>query len=108
MVVHSNARLCPAGRGLGNALSHKAFILMMSAVKIHCPHAKVLPFHGAILVQASAFLPWCETIYLKEETITRQRARPPYMARYPCMVFLHVLEMGTWDPAPAQPMPPAH
>lgn len=30
---------------------------MMSAVKIQCPHAKALPFHGAIIVQTSAFLP---------------------------------------------------
>lgn len=81
---------------------------MMSPVKIHCPHAKALPFLGAIQVQASAFLLWCVTVSLKGETIARQRARPPYTVRYPCMVFLHGLERGPWDPAPAQPMRPAH
>lgn len=65
-------------------LSGRVFILMMSAVKIQCPHAKALPFHGAIWVQTSAFMPWCVTISLKEEMIARQRARPPYTARYPC------------------------
>lgn len=81
---------------------------MMSAMKIHCPRAKALPFLRAIWVQASAFLPWCVTISLERQMIARQRARPPYTARYPCVVFLHGLEMGTWDSAPAQPMPPAH
>lgn len=42
---------------LANALADRVFILMMSAVKIQCPHAKALPFHGAKRVQTSAFLP---------------------------------------------------
>lgn len=107
-MVVENISLCPAGRGLDDALPYKTFILTMSAVKIHHPHAKALPFNGAIWVQVSAFLPWCVTISLKEETIARQRARPPCTARYPYMVFLYVLGMGTWNSAPTQPMPSAH
>lgn len=78
---------------------------MMSAVKIQCPRAKALPFHGPVRVQNSAILLWCVPISLKEEKIARQRARPPYTARH---VFLHILEMGTWDPAPTQLLPPAY